>query len=380
MTGTAALIVAAGRGERAQTGDGVPKQYRRLAGGPAVVGWASEAFRLHPRIDLLCLVERFEGRPCPVPRMLFVQGGETRQESVRNGLEALAAHAPRGVLIHDGARPFVSAALIDRVIAALNRADAVAPMLPVTDTLRRRMGGALTLVARDDLLRAQTPQGFRFDAILDAHRRFAHDPVTDDFALAERAGLSLATVMGDEMNMKITTAEDFVLAERIASGILPDLRTAMGFDAHRFGPGDHVWLCGVKVPHTHGLEGHSDADVGLHALTDAILGAIGEGDIGMHFPSSDKKWAGVASHVFLERAADLLRDRRGVVANADVTLICEAPKIGPHRQAMRELIARTLGIEIDRVSVKATTTDGLGFTGRSEGIAAQATVTVRLPA
>jgi 2-C-methyl-D-erythritol 4-phosphate cytidylyltransferase/2-C-methyl-D-erythritol 2,4-cyclodiphosphate synthase len=235
-------------------------------------------------------------------------------------------------------------------------------------------------VEREGLLRAQTPQGFRFDAILDAHRRFRHDPVTDDFALAERAGLSLATVAGDEMNMKITTPEDFVLAERIASGILPDLRTATGYDAHRFCPGDHVWLCGVKVPHTHGLEGHSDADAGLHALTDAILGTIGEGDIGMHFPSSDAKWAGKPSRVFLEHAVDLLRDRRGVVANADVTLICEAPKIGPHRQAMRELIARILGIEVDRVSVKATTTDSLGFTGRREGIAAQATATVRLPA
>jgi 2-C-methyl-D-erythritol 4-phosphate cytidylyltransferase/2-C-methyl-D-erythritol 2,4-cyclodiphosphate synthase len=274
----------------------------------------------------------------------------------------------------------VSAALIDRVITALNRADAVTPVLPVTDTLRRKTGDAFMPVARADLLRAQTPQGFRFDAILDAHRRFRRDPVTDDFALAECAGLSLATVMGDEMNMKITTPEDFVLAERIAAGILPDLRTATGYDAHRFGPGDHVWLCGVKIPHTQGLEGHSDADVGLHALTDAILGAIGEGDIGMHFPSSEQKWANKPSVMFLERAADLLRDRRGSVANADVTLICEAPKIGPHRQAMRELIARTLGIEIDRVSVKATTTDGLGFTGRAEGIAAQATVTVRLPA
>jgi 2-C-methyl-D-erythritol 4-phosphate cytidylyltransferase/2-C-methyl-D-erythritol 2,4-cyclodiphosphate synthase len=379
MTGTAALIVAAGRGERAQTGDALPKQYRSLAG-RKVVGWAIDAFRRHKAIDVVCTVQRDAPSSGGARGLMLVEGGATRQESVLRGLEALAPQRPRRVLIHDGVRPFVSAALIDRVIGALDGADAVAPMLPVSDTLRRKTSVGFASVLRDDLLRAQTPQGFAFDAILDAHRRFQSESVTDDFALAERAGLTLATVAGDEMNMKITTAEDFSLAERIAGGILPDLRTATGFDAHRLGPGDHVWLCGVKIPHDHGLEGHSDADVGLHALTDAILGALGEGDIGMHFPSSDQKWAGKPSIVFLERAAALLRDRRGVVANADVTLICEAPKIGPHRQAMRELIARSLGVEVERVSVKATTTDGLGFTGRREGVAAQATATVRLPA
>jgi len=375
MTKTAALIVAAGSGKRARTGDATPKQYRRLGGKP-LLRWAADAFHGHSRIDSVCLVARGAESPSA---LLCVGGGATRQESVRRGLEALAAQSPNRVLIHDGVRPFVSAALIERVADALDRADAVAPMLPVSDTLRRKTGDAFDPVSRDGLLRAQTPQGFRFDAILAAHRRFAQESVTDDFALAERAGLSLATVAGEEINMKITTAEDFILAERIAAGMLGDVRAGTGYDAHRFGMGDHVWLCGVRIAHDRGLEGHSDADVGLHALTDAILGALGAGDIGMHFPSNDERWRGAASHMFLTHAAELVRDRGAMIANIDVTLICEAPKVEPHRDAMRARIAEILDLNISRVSVKATTTDGLGFVGRREGIAAQATTTIRFP-
>lgn len=377
MTGITALIVAAGQGLRAPGPEA--KQYRRLADGEIVVNWALRAFRNHAGIDLICVVGQELGN-ASLPKFLAVEGGETRQDSVRNGLEALEAGAPDRVLIHDGARPFVSAALIDRVIAALNDADAVAPVLAVTDTLRHKRESGFIAVPRDDLMRAQTPQGFRFDAILEAHRKFAGTKVTDDFALAELAGLSLTTVPGEEMNLKITTNDDFALAEKIASGMTADIRTGSGFDAHRFGPGDHVWLCGVKIPHTRGLEGHSDADVGLHALTDAILGALGAGDIGVHFPPSDPQWRGQPSQLFLAHAAKLLHDRRGTVAHCDVTLICEEPKIAPHREAMRARIASILEIDVARVSVKATTTDGLGFTGRREGIAAQATATIRLPA
>jgi 2-C-methyl-D-erythritol 4-phosphate cytidylyltransferase/2-C-methyl-D-erythritol 2,4-cyclodiphosphate synthase len=305
-------------------------------------------------------------------------GGATRQESVRNGLEAIAADRPDHVLIHDAARPFVSAALIARVTQALERADAAAPFLAVTDTLRMASAGGYVPVPRDNLVRAQTPQGFRFDAILDAHRRFAAEEVTDDVALAERAGLSFAAVVGEESNVKVTTPDDFFLAERLARGA-SETRTGTGFDVHRFAPGDHVWLCGVKVPHELSLEGHSDADVGLHALTDAILGALGAGDIGMHFPPTDERWRGAASHRFLAHSMSLLRERGGELVHVDVTLICERPKVGPHRDAMRARIAGILGVAETRVSVKATTTEGLGFTGRGEGIAAQAIATVRLP-
>jgi 2-C-methyl-D-erythritol 4-phosphate cytidylyltransferase/2-C-methyl-D-erythritol 2,4-cyclodiphosphate synthase len=309
-----------------------------------------------------------------------ILGGATRADSVRNGLEALAQSAPRRVLIHDGARPLVSPSLISRVVGALDSADAAAPLLPVADTLRRRTERGYEIVPREDLLRAQTPQGFRFDKITDAHRRFAGEPVTDDLALAERANLTIAAVAGEETNIKLTTSDDFTTAEKLALSTLLDVRTGSGFDAHRFGPGDHVWLCGVKIPHTASLVGHSDADVGLHALTDAILGALGAADIGAHFPPSDERWRGAPSHLFLEHAAGLVRQRGGVVAHVDVTVICERPKVGPHREVMRARLAEILGIDIGRVSVKATTSDGLGFTGRSEGMAAQAIATIRLPA
>ena len=235
------------------------------------------------------------------------------------------------------------------------------------------------MVPRNSLVRAQTPQGFRFEKIWDAHRRFAGEPATDDLALAERASLTIAAVAGEETNIKLTTADDFIAAERIALSSLLDVRTGSGFDAHRFGPGDHVWLCGVKIAHDYELVGHSDADVGLHALTDAVLGALGAADIGEHFPPSEERWRGAPSHLFLEHAALLVRKRGGIIAHADVTLICERPKLAPHRDAMRARIAEILEIDIGRVSVKATTSDGLGFTGRSEGIAAQAVATIRLP-
>jgi 2-C-methyl-D-erythritol 4-phosphate cytidylyltransferase/2-C-methyl-D-erythritol 2,4-cyclodiphosphate synthase len=294
-------------------------------------------------------------------------------------LEALSGAATDNVLIHDAARPLVSSALITRVVNALASSEAVAPMLPIVDTLRRKTAEGFRLEPREDLLRAQTPQGFRFGPILTAHRIFLEMNATDDFALAERAGLSLSLVPGEEMNLKLTTLEDFALAERLASVPLSDIRTGTGFDVHRFAAGDHVWLCGVKVPHDFGLEGHSDADCGLHALTDAILGTIGAADIGAHFPPTDERWRGASSHVFLAHAASLVRDQGGIIAHVDVTLICERPKVAPRREAMRARIAEILGIEIGRVSVKATTTEGLGFAGRREGLAAQAVATIRLP-
>jgi 2-C-methyl-D-erythritol 4-phosphate cytidylyltransferase / 2-C-methyl-D-erythritol 2,4-cyclodiphosphate synthase len=383
MPETVALIVAAGRGERAP-GD-VPKQYRPLAGRP-VLRRTIEAFLGHPAVDGVQTVihvddrSLYEAATAGLRLNAPVIGGATRAESVRRGLEALGRSPPRCVLIHDGARPLVSAALIERVARALDNADASAPLLPVTDTLRRRRENGFEIVPRESLLRAQTPQGFRFEKISDAHRRFVGEPVTDDLALAERANLSIAMVAGEETNIKLTTADDFIAAEKLALSSLLDVRTGTGFDAHRFGPGDHVWLCGVKIPHTSTLVGHSDADVGLHALTDALLGALGAADIGAHFPPSDERWRGAPSRLFLEHAAELVRKQGGFISHADVTLICERPKVAPHREAMRACIAESLKIDVARVSVKATTSDGLGFTGRSEGIAAQAVATIRLPA
>jgi 2-C-methyl-D-erythritol 4-phosphate cytidylyltransferase/2-C-methyl-D-erythritol 2,4-cyclodiphosphate synthase len=385
MTRTFALIVGAGSGTRAHAGAGrPPKQYAPLAGKPAL-RWSVETFARHPAIDAVRVVIRepdrglclaaLDGLPVGVP----IFGGDTRQESVRNGLEAIAGEAPDRVLIHDSARPFTSAAVISRVVSALDQSDAAAPFLPVTDTLRRRSGDSYEPVARDGLFRAQTPQGFRFGGILEAHRRFATTEVTDDVALAERAGLSFTAVPGDERNIKLTTADDIDFAGRIAAAA-SEMRTGTGFDVHRFVAGDHVWLCGVKIPHVAGLEGHSDADAGLHALTDAILGAICEGDIGVHFPPSDARWKGAPSHLFLAHALSHVRKKGGSVSHVDVTIICERPKLASHREAMRARIAEILDIELGRVSVKATTTEGLGFTGRGEGIAAQAIATVRLPA
>jgi 2-C-methyl-D-erythritol 4-phosphate cytidylyltransferase/2-C-methyl-D-erythritol 2,4-cyclodiphosphate synthase len=299
---------------------------------------------------------------------------------VRNGLEALASLSPERVLIHDGARPLISSAVIGRVMAALDTADAALPILAVADTLRRKTAHGYEDVARDHLWRAQTPQGFHFAKILAAHRGLMHTQATDDIQLAEKAGLSVAQVAGEETNLKLTTAEDFVFAEKLAASSLGDVRTGTGIDAHGFADGDHVWLCGVKIAHDRALAGHSDADAGLHALTDAILGAIAAEDIGAHFPPSDARWRGAPSHLFLEHANALVRSMGGVVSHVDVTIVCERPTVSPHRDTMRARIAEILKRDISRVSVKATTTDGLGFTGRREGIAAHATATVRLPA
>jgi len=370
----AALIVAAGRGERA--GGGVPKQYRDVGGRP-MVRRSIEAFAHLPLVQAVIGTddhERYLAATEGLSLLPPVAGANTRQHSVQHGLTTLSAHKPDLVLIHDAARPLVSRALIDRVIAGLEDADAAIPLLPVADTLKREDGGVWSTVSRDGLMRAQTPQGFRFAPIWKAHRDYADRALTDDMALAELAGLKIAAVPGEDRNMKVTTPEDFTTAERMLGG---EFRTGMGFDAHRFTAGDHVWLCGVKITHDRGLEGHSDADAGLHALTDAILGAIGAGDIGQHFPPSDPKWKGASSDRFLAHAAELAHAAGASIAHCDITLICERPKIGPHREAMRERIASILGIEPIRVSVKATTTEGMGFTGRGEGLATQAVATLR---
>jgi 2-C-methyl-D-erythritol 4-phosphate cytidylyltransferase/2-C-methyl-D-erythritol 2,4-cyclodiphosphate synthase len=313
------------------------------------------------------------GTDAPPP----IIGGTRRQDSVRLGLEEMAKDAPDYVLIHDAARPLVSRATIEAVIGALEKgADGAVPMVAVADTLRRKEGNAWVTVPREGLERAQTPQGFKFAAILKAHRDHAGAEATDDVAIAGMAGLAVEAVKGEETNLKVTTEKDFALAERLLGG---ETRSAMGYDAHRFTAGDHVWLCGVKVPHDHGLEGHSDADAGLHALTDAVLGTIGAGDIGQHFPPTDERWKGAPSWKFLDYAAELVTAKGGEILPCDVTLICERPKIGPHRDAMRARIAEILSLAIDRVSVKATTTEGMGYTGRREGLAAQAIATIRLP-
>jgi 2-C-methyl-D-erythritol 4-phosphate cytidylyltransferase/2-C-methyl-D-erythritol 2,4-cyclodiphosphate synthase len=302
---------------------------------------------------------------------------------VLNGLRALVPHAPVHVLIHDAARPLVTHDVIDRVLAGLERAPAAIAAVPLADTLKRADAGGLiaATLPRAGLWRAQTPQGFRFDDILRAHEAAAaagREDLTDDAAVAEWAGIPVGLVDGSETNVKLTTMEDLAMAVRALAPAPGEVRTGQGFDVHRFTAGDHVWLCGLRIAHSHALEGHSDADVALHALTDALLGAIGDGDIGQHFPDSDPRWRGAASHLFLADAARRVRARGRAVTNVDVIILCEAPRIGPHREAMRARVAEILGIEVSRVAVKATTTEGLGFTGRREGIAALATATVVL--
>jgi 2-C-methyl-D-erythritol 4-phosphate cytidylyltransferase/2-C-methyl-D-erythritol 2,4-cyclodiphosphate synthase len=377
MPRLAVLIVAAGKGERA--GTVLPKQYEMLAGRP-ILRRTAEAFAELPVHVVIgpgqgeMAAQALAGLNLPAP----VTGGATRQQSVRLGLEALAKDAPDFVLIHDAARPLISRRVIDDVVRALESgADGALPMVAVADTLRRKdADGRWTLVARDALYRAQTPQGFVYGKILAAHRAHADEEVTDDMALAELAGLKVEMVEGEEKNIKVTRKEDFALAEKlIGSG---DVRTATGYDVHKFTDGDHIMLCGIKVAHDHGLEGHSDADVGLHAITDALLGCIGEGDIGQHFPPTDERWRGAASWKFLDHAASLVAAKGGTISHVDVTIICERPKVGPHRDAMKAKIAEILKLDPSRVSVKATTTEGLGFTGRREGIAASAIATVRL--
>ena len=385
MAGCAALVLAGGSGSR--FGGDIPKQYLTLAG-RAVLRRAAEAFVRHEAVDHVRVVIRAEDRDLydaafigldiPPPAI----GGATRQDSARLGLESLAPLAPDRVLIHDGARPFVDAALIGRMIAALDDAPGAVPALPVSDTLKRARADRPVVAATVDrslLWRAQTPQAFRYNDIVAAHRAAAGAALTDDAMVAEHAGLSVALVMGSEDNVKITTRTDLDRAERALDSALAITRVGTGFDVHRFCPGDHVMLCGVRVPHDFGLEGHSDADAGLHALTDAILGAIGEGDIGAHFPPTDPQWRAAPSDIFLRHAGALVAAKGGEIANVDVTLVCERPKIAPHRDAMRARVAAILGLPVAAVGVKATTTEGLGFTGRREGIAAQAIAAVRLP-
>jgi 2-C-methyl-D-erythritol 4-phosphate cytidylyltransferase / 2-C-methyl-D-erythritol 2,4-cyclodiphosphate synthase len=387
---TAAIIVAAGSGSR--VGGDIPKQYQLLGGVP-VLRMTTLAFARHPAVDRIQLVigdghealcrAALEGLDPPPP----VLGGATRQDSVRNGLEALGAQPPERVLIHDAARPFVSDILISQVIAALDDHPGAIPGLPVADTLKRVESEIVRgTVNRAGLMAVQTPQGFRYDLIRAAHRRAAEEQVngmTDDSSIAEWAGLTIAVVAGAAENRKLTTAADLTDAARrlSAEAMLGtgDIRVGQGFDVHGFEPGDAVMLCGVRIPHDRRLSGHSDADAALHALTDAILGAIGEGDIGVHFPPSDPQWRGADSAVFLRHAVRLLAARGGLIANVDITIVAEAPKISPHVAVMRERLSAILGIKQDRIGIKATTSETLGFTGRREGLVAMATATVRLP-
>jgi 2-C-methyl-D-erythritol 4-phosphate cytidylyltransferase/2-C-methyl-D-erythritol 2,4-cyclodiphosphate synthase len=387
MAGTvAAVVVAAGRGLRA--GGGIPKQYRPLSGGTAIRR-SLAAFAGHGEVASVQPVihpddrEAFEHAAAGMQLLAPVLGGATRQDSVRSGLEALATRAPEIVLIHDAARPFASAALISRAIAAAAETGAAVPALPVADTIKTVNGNGLVTGTPDrSLLRAvQTPQAFQFAAIVEAHRaahKAGRDDFTDDAALAEWAGIKVATFAGETGNIKLTTPEDFLRAESPLSE-LGDVRTGFGTDVHQFADGDHIWLGGVKIPHSQGVTGHSDADVVLHSLVDAILGALSDGDIGVHFPPSDPKWRGASSDQFLTFAVERLRARGGLIAHLDITVVCEAPRVGPHRDAMRARIAEIAGVSLNRVAIKATTSEKLGFTGRGEGIVAFATATVRLP-
>lgn len=380
-THTAALIVAAGRGERA----GGAKQFR-MVGGKAVLAHAYDALAAHPAIGAVFVVigegqqgahdVSLAGRD-PLPPLI---GGATRRESVVTGLEAIeAAGGAKFVLIHDAARPFLPHAVVDRLIAALDGADGAVPALAVVDSLARGGEALGDAVSRDGLYRVQTPQAFRFDAVMAAHRRWdANDEATDDAQVACAAGLNVAIVEGDPLLDKLTYPADFEAAERRLAAAMVS-RTGIGFDVHRLAAGAELWLGGIRIEHDRGLAGHSDADVALHALTDAILGAIGDGDIGTHFPPSDPQWRGAPSSRFLEHAASLVEARGGRIDHVDLTIICEAPKIGPHRDVMRARIAALLRLPERHISIKATTTERLGFTGRGEGIAAQAIATVRIP-
>lgn len=391
----AALIVAAGRGSRA--GEGLPKQYRPLLGRP-VLTRTLEAFLGHPHVsrvlvvihpddaDLyrICLADLPAGlREAILPHAL---GGETRQDSVRAGLDALEDAAPEVVLVHDAARPFVNAFLIDRAVEAGRHQGAAVPGVAVTDTIKvvDAKGNVVATPERSSLRAVQTPQSFRFEELRDAHHKAAATGLhgfTDDGALAEWAGLPVHVFEGDPGNIKLTHAADFSEAERRLKGqaMTYVTRLGTGFDVHAFGEGDHVWLGGIKVPHDRGVVAHSDGDVILHALTDAILGALADGDIGTHFPPSDQQWRGASSDRFLAHAVNLVRQRGGRIDHLDATLLCERPRLGPYREAMRQLIAEIAGLRLDQVSLKATTTERLGFTGRSEGLAAQAAATIRLP-
>lgn len=387
MSRTAVIIVAAGRGQR--FGSETPKQYLSVHG-QTLIHHAVSAFVNHPRIDTVVpVIHPDDAEPLRkalkgLDYMTPVAGGATRQQSVLNGLEALAGLAPDMVLVHDAARPMVSARLIDRVLDGLECAPGVIPALQVVDTLKRVDDSGLITdtVSRDGLWRAQTPQGFLYPALLTAHRRVAGQSLTDDAAVMETQGHAVALVVGEETNLKVTTPEDLVRMEAImaadnqpqAVSNRPSFRIGSGYDVHKLGPGDGVTLCGVVVAHNQSLIGHSDADVAIHALCDAIFGALADGDIGSHFPPSETEWRGASSDRFLVYAAERMQARGFEFENIDVTIICERPKIGPHRELMRSRLAEILSLDRARISVKATTTEKLGFTGREEGIAAEATV------
>jgi 2-C-methyl-D-erythritol 4-phosphate cytidylyltransferase/2-C-methyl-D-erythritol 2,4-cyclodiphosphate synthase len=384
MTTCTALIVAAGAGDR--FGGPIPKQYLDLAGVP-ILRRSVLAFLGHPHIDGVQVVispnhrERYdravEGLTLPEP----VTGGATRQDSVRLGLEALAkANKPQFVMIHDAARPLIDAATITAVRRALDSQSGAIAAKPLVDTLKRAATDIIeTTIPRENLWQAHTPQAFHFDAILAAHKAAKGAQLTDDAAVAEKAGMKVALISSNPDNMKITNPDDLDRAARLLGHHFGDVRTGFGYDVHRLVPGDKIFLCGVAIPHNRKLEGHSDADVGLHAAVDAILGAMGAGDIGMHFPPSDAQWKGKDSGHFVRHAVHMVHERGGIIAHVDVTLICEAPKVGPHREKMVARLAELLEVTPDRVSVKATTSERLGFTGREEGIAAQAVATLRFP-
>ena len=387
MATIAAVLVAAGQGVRA--GGDLPKQFQRV-GGETLFRRSLLAFARASSIGLIQPVIRpddadfanteAEGLNILPP----VFGGATRQASVHAGLEALSSRSPDIVLVHDAARPFASVDLISRAIQAAEKTGAAIPALPVTDTVKRiNEAGLIEATLDRNLLRVvQTPQAFAFPALLQAHRQAAkqgRNDFTDDAALAEWAGMKVSVFPGEPSNMKLTTSEDFARAESMQSTALGDVRTGSGLDVHAFGPGDHVMLGGIRIPHSRALTGHSDADVALHALTDAILGALADGDIGAHFPPSDPQWRGASSDRFLKFAVDRVMARGGRIAHLDLTIVCEAPRIGAHRDSMRASIAKIAGIDVERVAVKATTSEKLGFTGRGEGIAAYATATIRLP-
>jgi 2-C-methyl-D-erythritol 4-phosphate cytidylyltransferase/2-C-methyl-D-erythritol 2,4-cyclodiphosphate synthase len=384
-----AVVVAAGTGSRA--GGERPKQYQMVGGRP-VIWWALKSFCDHPLISHIQPVigpgqaDLFESATSDLTVEAPVIGGATRQESCRLGLEALAKHNLTHVLIHDAARPFISAKLISRVIAGLENHQGAVPGIAVADTIKKAPDGTIErTVDRTGLWVVQTPQGFAFDAICAAHekaRQSGQSSLTDDAAVAELAGIEVAIIPGSSDNRKMTTSEDLAEANRAhdtALGNLPDIRTGMGIDIHPFAPGDQVMLCGISIAHTHRLAGHSDADAALHALTDAILGAIGEGDIGTFFPPSDPQWKDAPSAIFLKKAVELVAERGGRVGNADIAILAEAPRISPHLAAMKAKLSTLLGIAEDRIAIKATTAERLGFVGRGEGIAAFATVIVRLP-
>jgi len=379
-----AIIVAGGSGQRA--GSGPAKQWRQLGGQP-VLRWSVAAMMQAGAKPLIVVIP--QGAEAEAQSALeglqgwqSVIGGARRTDSVRAGLDALKAspHPIASVLIHDAARPFVRASHVSALLDRLSEAEGAVPTLAMADSLKRQdADGHLTAAERDALYRVQTPQAFRFEALVMAYNALPLDAeMTDDAGVVEASGGRVLAVPGDPMLFKLTHPEDFMMAEALAA-TRRAVRTGQGIDAHRFGAGEELWLCGIKIDHEMGLIGHSDADAGLHALTDAILGAIGEGDIGDHFPPTDPQWRGVASEVFLRHAADLVRTKNGVIINVDLTLICERPKIKPHRQAMRERVADILGLPVDRVSIKATTTEKMGFTGREEGLAAQAIASVDMP-